>query len=124
MKNKDAVEKWLKALRSGEFKQAKEVLYDKKTGGYCCLGVACVIAKREGVIPKQTQWSHIDCCGDTEPAVRLDNNHAKVREWFGLKDNEGGYGGNGLGLAHMNDNGADFWEIADIIESEPEGLFE
>jgi hypothetical protein len=31
--------KWLKALRSGEYKQAKGTLHDPETGGFCCLGV-------------------------------------------------------------------------------------
>lgn len=36
--------KWVKALRSGKFKQAIGTLYDSKTNGYCCLGVLCVVA--------------------------------------------------------------------------------
>ena len=31
--------KWVKALRSGKYKQTREALQDKD--GYCCLGVAC-----------------------------------------------------------------------------------
>lgn len=31
--------KWLKALRSGTYKQAKGTLYNPKTAGFCCLGV-------------------------------------------------------------------------------------
>lgn len=34
-------EKWIAALRSGEYQQAKGKLFDGI--GYCCLGVACVI---------------------------------------------------------------------------------
>lgn len=34
--------KWLTALRSGEFKQARNALHQPKAGGYCCLGVLCV----------------------------------------------------------------------------------
>jgi hypothetical protein len=33
------LKKWLKALRSGEYKQASGTLYDTKTAGFCCLGV-------------------------------------------------------------------------------------
>lgn len=33
-------EKWIKALRSGKYKQTDGALYDKKEDGYCCLGVA------------------------------------------------------------------------------------
>jgi len=34
--------KWVEALRSGEYKQGKEQLYDSE-GHYCCLGVAAKI---------------------------------------------------------------------------------
>lgn len=33
---------WIKALRSGEFKQGSCYLQDYE-GGYCCLGVACKV---------------------------------------------------------------------------------
>lgn len=31
--------KWLRALRSGTYKQARGTLYKKETAGFCCLGV-------------------------------------------------------------------------------------
>ena len=31
--------RWLKALRSGKYKQGKGALYDPKTKAFCCLGV-------------------------------------------------------------------------------------
>ena len=34
--------KWVEALRSGKFEQATEQL--KSDGGYCCLGVLCIVA--------------------------------------------------------------------------------
>lgn len=44
--------KWIEALRSGKYKQAKgqlRVLFDEAEGiksfGYCCLGVACDVLK-------------------------------------------------------------------------------
>lgn len=36
---KNLLKRWLKALRSGEYKQASGTLYNTKTGGFCCLGV-------------------------------------------------------------------------------------
>lgn len=36
---KGTLSKWLAALRSGKYKQTIDVLYDRKTGGFCCLGV-------------------------------------------------------------------------------------
>jgi hypothetical protein len=40
---KEFAEKWLKALRSGDYEQGTNALYKEKTNGYCCLGVACRI---------------------------------------------------------------------------------
>jgi len=39
--------KWVKALRSGKYKQVREHLY--RDGGYCCIGVflACNYGKRQ-----------------------------------------------------------------------------
>ena len=34
---------WIAALRSGDFQQAREVMRDENEGGYCCLGVLCVV---------------------------------------------------------------------------------
>ena len=45
-------DKWVAALRSGEFEQTQEVLVLEDDDGkksYCCLGVACVLAIREGI---------------------------------------------------------------------------
>ncbi len=44
---KPAVKKlWLKALRSGKYKQAKNVL-KSSNGGFCCLGVLCDLHAKE-----------------------------------------------------------------------------
>lgn len=51
--NKRAIRLWVKALRSGEFEQAKKCLAKKNVDGpgysYCCLGVSCEVAKKAGV---------------------------------------------------------------------------
>jgi hypothetical protein len=39
-------EKWVAALRSGNYQQARNGL--KKGGGYCCLGVLCDIVNPDG----------------------------------------------------------------------------
>lgn len=38
--HKERVRLWVDALRSGEYSQARNRLYDPTNGGYCCLGVA------------------------------------------------------------------------------------
>ena len=40
---KEFKEKWLAALRSGEYKQGKTELYNKETDSFCCIGVAGLI---------------------------------------------------------------------------------
>lgn len=45
---KRALNKWIKALRSGEYKQTRGFL--EKNGGFCCAGVACKV-----FIPKEKQ---------------------------------------------------------------------
>lgn len=40
------IEKWTKALRSGEFNQGKDALQTSE--GFCCLGVACKVFIPEG----------------------------------------------------------------------------
>lgn len=42
MMNPELKQKWIAALESGEYKQARKVLYDGE--GYCCLGVLCRVA--------------------------------------------------------------------------------
>lgn len=50
------LDKWLTALRSGEYKQGKSALYNPMTKGYCCLGVleACLnkgqVSDNEGIL--------------------------------------------------------------------------
>lgn len=39
--HKERIQNWVKALRSGEYRQCKDHI--KKNNSYCCLGVACNI---------------------------------------------------------------------------------
>lgn len=47
MANKENIRKWVAALRSGEYEQGTGFL--NKNGKYCCLGVACDLAVKDGV---------------------------------------------------------------------------
>jgi len=53
--NPEIKKKWVTALRSGEYKQAKNALYVKDEG-MCCLGVLCDIAQKEGAA---SEWQEI-----------------------------------------------------------------
>ncbi len=104
----------IKALRSGEYAQTKESLQDDH--GYCCLGVMCAVFEKETgrTLGRDGDTGHME-------GEDLDAQEG-VRRWVGLSDSEGR---NTIdqSLVLLNDSqGYTFSEIADFIESEPEGL--
>lgn len=107
---------WIKALRSGNYKQGRSHLH--QGDNYCCLGVACELSGLGNWTVSAWGEGVLDYFGDhgmmPEP----------VMEWLGLRGKLGSYGppDKKLYLADHNDNGKTFAEIADIIESEPPGL--
>ena len=101
MLNKNAKE-WVTALRSGKYPQGFGRLM--KHGAFCCLGVAASI------------------CPDAEPGwVNRSLLPPEVQGWLNLGSWDGAF--QHATLANLNDQENTFAEIADIIESEPEGLF-
>lgn len=117
--NPEIKAKWVAALRSGEFEQGRGVLHTRAASGredrYCCLGVLCDIAIREGLAVAKGTANFSDVSYDGDSAFLP----WKVVEWAGLE------GGNpavrrddGLvdTLSFYNDQGKSFDEIADMIE--------
>lgn len=108
------------ALRSGKYAQTQNCLRDGT--GYCCLGVACDISKMgEWVLATSKvlffyQLKSGECVTSSLPDP--------VKDYFGFHSTEGDFGNDyaGRSLASLNDSGASFEKIADIIESEPDGL--
>lgn len=135
--------KWIEALRSGGYEQTTGRL--RAADGYCCLGVACDLWAREQRAKEhqfeKPDW-YLESSGDDEfvfyPNPTTDPSDTElpeqVREWLGLGSHSGSFTGGGLAdrevygdlfdLAGLNDAGMPFDEIADFIESEPQGLFE
>ena len=124
MTKKEIRQKWVEALRSGEYSQGKSKLRRKESDekdSFCCLGVLCELAVKEGVIEaaRDQGSSYYIYVGDSNYLPE------KVREWVGLTERSGAYGPPGTSnLAKDNYFGSDFNTIAATIESEPEGLFE
>ena len=119
--NPEIKAQWVAALRSGEYKQGQGRLNGSL--GFCCLGVLCDLAVKQGV----TEWeliqeSHDPCytCGGYSSTLP-----ECVGSWAGFPDGPG----LGLGprvtrwpreetLADLNDTGSTFPEIADLIEAQ------
>lgn len=123
MLNENA-KKWVAALRSGKYTQGRSVL-NQNDRAFCCLGVACEVAIESG-IPVEKKISGF---GQT----RKYNNASTVlpslvMDWLGLESASGSFhrtvGGLHSSLVSVNDSAQfTFNEIADLIESEPKGLF-
>jgi hypothetical protein len=120
MLNKNA-KKWIRALRSGKFKQGKSVLATVD-GKFCCLGIACELAVKAGIIRPKRRNSEGNFVYGANNRKYLPTT---VQKWLGLTDNEGPFKKEGINssLSEENDRGVTFKKIADIIESEPDGLF-
>lgn len=113
MTDQELREKWLAALRSGDYRQARGDLR-KRNGehglGHCCLGVACDLKDPEG-------WLH-PADGDAFVSIgshafddgtgRIDS---ELREQLGITR------GQMFALARANDLGESFDQIATRIET-------
>jgi hypothetical protein len=119
-KLKPSVKKWLRALRSGKYKQTTGAL--RKKNKFCCLGVICDLAVKEGIIkPPIEEKEYYDYGGVTGVLPE------EVQKWLGLSDSAGGFydeDGCGRDLTELNDaKKYSFKKIAKLIESAPQGLF-
>lgn len=130
--NPEIKERWVAALRSGDYLQGRSYL-NKIDGGrsfYCCLGVLCELATADGVVNRVVRDGHEDMI---QTRVRYEGRDraqfwerasekvlpADVIRWAGLDDciPEATYDGRTYTLSAMNDvDGLDFGQIADAIE--------
>jgi hypothetical protein len=119
---------WLKALRGQlptKYKKVTgslcKVTSTGKVKGHCCLGVLSDLAAKAGIIDMPDFY---------DTSVWYDGSSSElsvtVLHWAGLNGFLGEFinsKGTETSLAEYNDNGKSFKQIADIIESKPEGLF-
>lgn len=110
MTPKEVRQLWVKALRSGEYKQGKSCLRTNDGGQYCCLGVLTDLAVKNKVIPEFTGLAGMNNILDRD-----------VMRWAGLSDEYGSYGDYQT-LTRLNDEGCNFDRIASVIEAEPKRL--
>jgi hypothetical protein len=108
----EIAERWVKALRSGDYEQAFSKLTDGV--GYCCLGVLCHLYD-----PKlfKEDGTYMERDKDLPRAVRA---------WSGVRGEMGNFYNDekrkGMELAWLNDRGNSFRKIASIIEENWEYL--
>jgi hypothetical protein len=123
------------ALRSGKYIQTKGALH-KLDGGMCCLGVACALEfalTGESPYPPPVGLSQSDGYNYDGQTSHLP---FRVMKAFGFRTRGGELAGAELltyddgddgpetftSLAHANDGGLDFDQIADLIEKHWEAL--
>ena|SRR3989304_915908 len=100
--NADIKKRWVKALRSGRYAQARHAL--RTDQGFCCLGVLCDIVKKDVKKSWQEGASEMGMDGYKEylPPV--------IAKFVGLHRSSQAF------LATKNDDGRSFGEIADLID--------
>lgn len=107
-------EKWVKALRSGEYEQGQDELYNEKTNNFCCLGVAANICgistKRLNYVPLLSNWyfSEDEILKENKnlPKVLIGSNEKEDDDYSAIVEK----------LVNFNDNGKSFNWIASYIE--------
>ena len=106
--------KWIAALESGKFKQAKGRLFDGK--GYCCLGVACVVMGE-----KPTDYS-----GDYLFLGEMENLPPKIAKSLRLRTRSGDANKLTMGfrLTELNDESSlSLEEIGGMLRALPHRYF-
>lgn len=124
MINKELVRNWVKVLRSGEYLQAIGKL--RNGIGYCCLGVACEISQAgawdsdayvvsnvgdDKVLP--LPMVELYGFGDRDPMVPV----SVARKFVSAEVVGAHHQWEMVTLSYLNDHGATFADIANIIEA-------
>ncbi len=105
--------KWIKALRSGKYKQGKGALRPT-TNTYCCLGVLTDLYTKE----TKTEWTKLRACKHYALADYTELLPFNVQKWAGLDNDSGMYDLSSLSEdndGNENTKPKSFTQIANII---------
>lgn len=80
--NRERIQMWADALRSGEYKQGTGTLKDED-GRYCCLGVACEIS---GLGEWDTARRYVISDGSMDGDYDIAFMPQSVAEWYGFEN--------------------------------------
>lgn len=126
------MKKWVKALRSGKYKQGQGVL--KQTNGknvtyHCCLGVLCELYNEDMTDKKKKTLKETRYNGIHRLDKESEHLPIKVQKWAGLSGRIGQFADYDIrntdahpSLADMNDMGCGFKTIANTIKKNWENL--
>lgn len=125
---KEVMIKWVKALRSGKFKQGQGTLKQFNKQGqaqHCCLGVLCELYNTTMKKNKKKTLSEKVCGNDSDFSFgycrfggKKEDLPKEVKDWAGMRSSLGNFDDpfSQPCLADLNDTGRKFKTIADIIE--------
>lgn len=137
--NPEIKQKWLDALRSGEYEQAKGALRKQDDEGndlFCCLGVLCdIVAKGDWVEAQEYDDQPVEFgfnveyhdyhTGDPRTYFESGVLPKQILNIVGLEDanplvktDDPEEIAIGVNLASLNDRGMSFAELADLIEAQ------
>lgn len=130
--NDEEMDKWIKALRSGEFNQAEGLMYKAASNGFCCLGVLEAIngadkSSMDGVVVngKSLYWlpttktvnllnlpqEYVEMGSSETSSVCVKANQENQKEKYEMKNN------GTISVTVLNDGlGLTFNQIADRLE--------
>lgn len=121
---KEIADKWVAALRSGEYKQGKFAL--NSNNSFCCLGVLCELAKKEGIVNSEHVKQNSDYMSYFDPRHDQDRHSGLlprvVSKWADIKTSAGYVYPVARSLLELNDGGQTFEYIADVIENNYESI--
>lgn len=133
--NKNVMKKWVKALRSGKYKQGQGLLKqttEQNKASHCCLGVLCEIYNEDMRKSKKKTLSEQRYNGIHKFNKQPESLPKTVQKWAGLFSKVGDFRnvdrnditsyGDFASLADMNDLGCSFKKIAKTIEKDWENL--
>lgn len=129
------MKKWVRALRSGKYKQGTGTLKQYNSKGqaqHCCLGVLCELYNKEmkknkkkslpeKVFDNDSDFSH----GYSRFGTKKEDLPKEVMNWAGIISSIGRFRDakfNADTLADLNDTGRKFKTISNIIEKNWENL--
>lgn len=128
---KEIAERWVAALRSGEYEQT--VGYLQTEHGHCCLGVLCDLHMRETGLgewrpPGSGDSPHTRCYRDDLGVYGEYTPPVGVRTWADMEEDpciqvqllNGAV--TAKEIVQLNDHGFSFAQLADLIEEQWESL--